>query len=67
MKKVLCLGHIDTRAINTEAGLLDKEAPSTIQKLRTLCARLDDQVYPVIENIVKAGLIPIIVGGGINQ
>ena len=35
--------------------------------MRTLCTRLDDLVYPVIENVVKAGLIPIVVGGGHNN
>jgi hypothetical protein len=54
---ILCLGHIETRTLNTEAELLDKTTPDSIQKLRSLCARLDDQVFPVIESIVQAGWI----------
>ncbi len=35
--------------------------------MRALCSRLDDRVYPVIEKIVSAGIIPLVVGGGHNN
>ena len=38
-----------------------------MEKLRSLCAELDDLVFPIIESIVKSGLIPIIIGGGHNN
>ena len=64
---ILCLGHIDTRELNQISADLDRTHPDTIQKKRKLCSRLDDRVYPVIEQIVRAGLIPVVIGGGHNN
>lgn len=38
-----------------------------INYLRELTAEVDNRVFPVIEAIVKAGKIPIIIGGGHNN
>lgn len=39
----------------------------SLDELRTLTARIDDEVYPVIRQIVRAGKIPILIGGGHNN
>ncbi len=64
---ILCLGHIDTRDLNQAAASTDLDDRQTLQKMRALCSRLDDRVYPVIETIVDAGIIPLIIGGGHNN
>jgi formiminoglutamase len=40
---------------------------SDIEKLRELCAQIDERVYPVIRAIVQSGKTPIIIGGGHNN
>jgi formiminoglutamase len=65
--RILCLGHIDTWELNQVAAALDRAHPDTIQQLRLLCSKLDDRVYPVIEKIVRAGIIPVVIGGGHNN
>lgn len=40
---------------------------NNIDKLRELCAKIDERVVPVIESIVMSGKIPIIIGGGHNN
>ena len=64
---ILCLGHIDTRELNQAAASLDRTRPDSVQQMRALCSRLDDRVSPVIEKIVRTGLIPVIIGGGHNN
>ncbi len=66
-KDILCLGHIDTRDINPAAASPGLAGPQILQKMRSLCSRLDDRVYPVIETIVGAGIVPLIIGGGHNN
>ena len=41
--------------------------PADLARLRDLCAVLDQRVAPVIEEVVAAGLIPIVIGGGHNN
>jgi formiminoglutamase len=64
---ILCLGHIDAQELNQISASLDRSQSDTIQKKRSLCSRLDDRVYPVIEKIVTAGMIPVVIGGGHNN
>ena len=64
---ILCLGHINAQDLNQTSASLDRTLTETIQKKRLLCSRLDDRVYPVIEKIVTAGMIPVVIGGGHNN
>ena len=64
---VICLGQIYTDELQAEADRLEYGSQDYIVNMRDLCFRLDDLVYPVIEKIVSAGLIPIVVGGGHNN
>lgn len=44
------------------------ENPTTdITTLRTTVAEIDDLVYPIIKDIVAAGKIPLVIGGGHNN
>jgi formiminoglutamase len=64
---ILCLGHVDTRALNEAASLLAPLDPQYVAKLRSICSKLDEFVFPVVEAIVSAGIIPIVIGGGNNN
>jgi formiminoglutamase len=66
-EKILCLGHIDTRRLMERARLFSIQDLDYYSQLRELCGQLDQQVAPVIEAVVKAGLIPIVIGGGHNN
>ena len=60
-EQFLLLGQIPTEDLMKESQNAD------IQKLRLLTEKLDERVFPVIESIVRAGKIPIIIGGGHNN
>lgn len=66
-ESILCLGHLDAVDILREAERLDPQGPGFLESLRQLVNRLDDRVSPVIETVVKAGLKPVVIGGGHNN
>lgn len=59
--ELLVLGHIDFE------DLMKESEKANINELRVLVNRVDDRVIPVVKMIVKAGKIPIIIGGGHNN
>lgn len=63
----LLLGQINTEALQKRAEELDPQADYYYQKLHMLCAEMDDLVAPVIEEVVKSGLVPVVIGGGHNN
>lgn len=65
--EILLLGHIDFVDLMQQAADLDLHYPENIHKLRDLVALADERVYPVIQQIVANGKIPIVVGGGHNN
>jgi formiminoglutamase len=46
---------------------MDHSLEETSMALRQRVAQIDDAVFPVIEEIVKAGKVPIVIGGGHNN
>ena len=65
--EILCLGELRTKEINEAASLLMPGDEGSIAKLRSLCSLLDDMLYPVIEEIARAGITPVAIGGGHNN
>jgi formiminoglutamase len=65
--ELLVLGHVEFDDLMQQAAKLDSSTASGIQKLRDLCAEVDERVTEVIQLIVRAGKIPLIVGGGHNN
>jgi formiminoglutamase len=61
-EQIVCLGHVDVDSLNQEV-----RSTNQVDALRALCARLDEKVYPVIQAVAQAGLIPIVIGGGHNN
>jgi formiminoglutamase len=65
--ELLVLGHVDFEDLMQQAAKVDSNTAPGIQKLRQLCAEVDERVTEVIQLIVQAGKIPLIVGGGHNN
>lgn len=59
--EMLLLGHFSF------SEWLDQSRSATITELRELTALIDEEVAPVIEQIVESGKVPIVVGGGHNN
>ncbi len=57
----LLLGRIRT------GGLMEESQNADIETLQKLTEKLDEIVFPVIQQIVEAGKIPIVIGGGHNN
>jgi len=55
--EILVLGHFE----------IEEPSNTSIQELRNKTNEIDALVYPVIEKIVRAGKIPIVIGGGHNN
>jgi formiminoglutamase len=66
-ENILCLGHIDTEGLKSAASSLSPIDPEYIKKLRTLCSKLDERVRTVLEIVARAGLTPVVIGGGHNN
>lgn len=65
--KVLLLGEVDCQDLQQAADLLAPHEPDTLNTLRELCELVDQRVSDVLEAIFKAGLEPIVIGGGHNN
>lgn len=59
--EILLLGSFDF-----SAWMQESEEMNTAQ-LRALVAKIDGEVFPVIQTIIAAGKIPIVIGGGHNN
>jgi formiminoglutamase len=66
-ESILCLGHVDTKDLGAAASSFSLVEPEPIKKLRNLCSRLDDIVWPILQSIAHAGLVPVVIGGGHNN
>ncbi len=65
--EVFVLGELNTKELLTKAEALDAKDPADLKELRELTARIDEQVYPLIEAITTKGKTAIVVGGGHNN
>ncbi|WP_142785960.1 formimidoylglutamase [Changchengzhania lutea] len=65
--KVLILGHLDFSDALTQVSNLNVDKKKDILKARKLVSTIDQDVSNLIYQIVSAGKIPIIVGGGHNN
>ena len=65
--KVLVLGHLDFSEEMQMVSELDKNEPKSIKKARKIVGKIDKHVTYIVEQIVSAGKIPIVIGGGHNN
>jgi formiminoglutamase len=66
-EKVAVLGHLDFETYQNKLATLDQNKKKDIQKARKLVSKIDDSVTFLVSQIVSAGKIPIIIGGGHNN
>ncbi len=64
---ILALGHLDLTAERAEAETLDFNNTDERFALSKIVQRIDKEVAHVVFTIVKAGKIPIVIGGGQNN
>ncbi len=65
--KLLILGHIFPKKALKKLSKLDALNKKDIKKARKMVNKIDVEVTHLVHQIVKAGKIPIIVGGGHNN
>ncbi|HKK12552.1 MAG TPA: formimidoylglutamase [Flavobacteriaceae bacterium] len=65
--KVLLLGHLDYSISLEKLKELDQSNKKHIAKARKMTAKIDHDVSALVYQIVKAGKIPIVIGGGHNN
>ncbi|MGB1309020.1 MAG: formimidoylglutamase [Oceanihabitans sp.] len=66
-KKVLILGSLDFKDALEQLKVLDANKKKDVTKARNIVSKIDAMVTSVIHDIVKAGKIPIVIGGGHNN
>ncbi len=66
-QKVLLLGEVNVDDLMAQSSQLNNKNPEQLQQLRLLCQQLDERVESVLNLIFKAGLEPIVIGGGHNN
>lgn len=65
--QIVVLGHLDVKEEMQEVENLDFNNCDDRIKLSQLVAKIDKEVSHIIYTIIKAGKIPIIIGGGHNN
>ncbi|MCA0132653.1 formimidoylglutamase [Winogradskyella alexanderae] len=65
--KIAILGHLEYIELEKEVKDLDLTKKKSILKLRKLVEEIDKDVSYLVSCIIKAGKIPIIIGGGHNN
>lgn len=66
-QKVLLLGEVNTDDLMAKSNQLNNHQAKQLTQLRDLCQQLDERVESVLNLIFKAGLEPIVIGGGHNN
>lgn len=64
---ILALGALEFEELLEEADGLSVRQDGDVKRFRELCAQVDEVVSATIEAIVRAGKIPIVIGGGHNN
>ncbi len=64
---IILLGEVDCEEQMEKASYLDESDPNYYVKLGDLVKQVDERVANIIEHIIKAGKIPVIIGGGHNN
>jgi len=65
--KMLILGHLYPKKALKKLASLDAKSKKDISKARKMVEKIDEEISHLVYRIVKAGKIPIIVGGGHNN
>lgn len=66
-EKVAVLGYLDCTEEQEQLNNLNNKKTKDLKKVRLLVDQIDSYVTKLVHDIVKAGKIPIIIGGGHNN
>ncbi|WP_460219056.1 formimidoylglutamase [Psychroserpens sp. MEBiC05023] len=66
-KKVLILGYLEFESYQNKIASLDQNKKKDVLKARKKVSKIDESVSFLVNQIVSAGKIPIIIGGGHNN
>ncbi len=66
-EQIWLLGAIDCDDLQQQSQHLDAKDAAQLALLRQLCGQIDQRTSPVLQAIFKAGLLPIVIGGGHNN
>jgi formiminoglutamase len=66
-ENLIVLGEIDCTAELKASETLDKEDEHYFEELGKIVSQIDTKVALVIENVVAAGKVPVVIGGGHNN
>jgi formiminoglutamase len=66
-ESLLVLGHIDFDQLMHQSLHLNNKSEKDVQQLRKMVELIDEVVFEVTKEIIAAGKIPIIIGGGHNN
>ncbi len=66
-ENVLLLGEVDCSEFMSKASNIGEEDPNYFIKLGELVSQIDEIVANIVSQIISAGKIPVIVGGGHNN
>ncbi len=66
-QKLILLGEVDCASQIKATETLDKEDEHYYEELGNIVSQIDKKVTTIVEHIVKAGKVPIIIGGGHNN
>lgn len=66
-KNIAILGHLNYSELQLKIDSYDALNPKDVSKARKKVAKIDEDVSFLVSQIVKAGKIPIVVGGGHNN
>ncbi|WP_299122752.1 formimidoylglutamase [uncultured Winogradskyella sp.] len=66
-KRVLILGHLDYSDMRKSIISLDTSKKRHTTKARNFVEQIDNDVTHMVSSIIKAGKIPIVIGGGHNN
>ncbi|WP_237750947.1 arginase family protein [Gallaecimonas xiamenensis] len=64
---LLLLGELELNDLQTQGAALSNQRPEQLAQLRELVAEVDRRLAPLIEAVARAGLVPIVIGGGHNN
>lgn len=65
--RIWLAGEVFCDDLQQQSETLDPQQPTQLAFLRELCTKIDERVFPLVQAVFRAGLYPIVIGGGHNN
>ncbi len=66
-QSILLLGELELNDLQEQGDALSNQRPEQLARLRELVGQVDKRLRPIIAAVARAGLVPIVIGGGHNN